>query len=253
MPKPKPKPRPKLKPEPKPRGMTDTRSPPRRNREPDDRKPARPKRPRKIGLNLDGSVTATPGSRGVALPSGDGFPSPGDAPEDWTTDPGEDSSEKGPDDGAGTTDVKKEVDPGKAAREEAEAAEEAREVLEDADADRDGVLSSEEKAEQAADRMHDRIETKSLRKVRRKPKLEKNVRPPYPEDLRELEVEGLVALELVVDETGRVSSAKILRRLHPTLDKLAGEAAMELEFAPATVDGAAVQVKIPWEFIFVLE
>ena len=81
----------------------------------------------------------------------------------------------------------------------------------------------------------------------------KNVRPPYPEDLRELEVEGLVALELVIDEAGRVVSVKILRRLHPTLDRLAREAAAELEFAPATVDGTPVRVKIPWEFVFVLE
>ncbi|MBM4372514.1 MAG: TonB family protein [Deltaproteobacteria bacterium] len=207
--------------------------------------------PRRIGLNLDGAVTG--GGSGVALPTGEGFPAPGEtAPGQWS-----DGTEPGP--ATETPEAPAEAPvagPSAAEREAARAAEaaaEAREALENADADGDGALDEAEKAEAEADRKHDAVETKSLRKVRLRPKVVENVEPAYPEELRELEVEGVVALELVVDEEGRVTSVKVLRRLHPTLDGLAKEAALRLRFSPATDDGTPVQVKIPWEFVFVLE
>ncbi|MFH1530590.1 MAG: energy transducer TonB [Pseudomonadota bacterium] len=259
--KPKPAPKPVEAAKPPPRKKKEARkkvampSPPAvQNRELDDRPAPKPVTPRKIGLNLDGSVTAKPGGDGVALPEGDGFPTPGDDLDDWDDGTNEDGRGADPEDRDGAEDGAEDAPvPEDEAAGSKEIAEEARETLEEADADGDGKLDESEKAEQIADRKHDRIETKSLRKIRTKPKVKKNVQPPYPEELRELEVEGVVALELVIDEEGKVSSVKILRRLHPTLDDLAREAAMKLEFTPATVNGAPAQVKIPWEFAFVIE
>jgi protein TonB len=79
------------------------------------------------------------------------------------------------------------------------------------------------------------------------------VQPVYPEEVRAQEIEGIVKLELVVSPEGKVLSAKLLKRLHPLLDESAYNAAMAMSFSPATEDGKPVRVKIPWEFVFVLE
>ncbi len=75
----------------------------------------------------------------------------------------------------------------------------------------------------------------------------------YPAEARRLGVQGKVVLEVVVDESGRVARARVLRSLHPLLDEAALRAARGLRFRPARVHGHPVKVKIPYTYVFVLD
>jgi len=81
----------------------------------------------------------------------------------------------------------------------------------------------------------------------------KRVQPDYPERMRNLGIEGRVVLQLTVDGKGRVTKAKIIKSLHPDLDRLCVAAAKKMIFKPATVNGTPVLVKIPYSFAFVLD
>jgi len=59
----------------------------------------------------------------------------------------------------------------------------------------------------------------------------------YPEEARRKEIEGRVFVELLVTETGDVDSVKVLRGVHPLLDKEAVRAVRETEWKPAEKDG----------------
>ena len=89
--------------------------------------------------------------------------------------------------------------------------------------------------------------------VTTRPKVRKRVMPDYPERLRELGIEGRVVLELTIDESGKVIKIKVLRGLRPELDQAAKDAAQKMLFAPATVGGTPVKIKIPYTFTFVLD
>ena len=65
----------------------------------------------------------------------------------------------------------------------------------------------------------------------------------YPEDSRTAGIQGAVRAEILVDENGLVTDARIVRSV-PTLDEAALEAVREWRFEPAMVDGAAVPVKM---------
>lgn len=75
----------------------------------------------------------------------------------------------------------------------------------------------------------------------------------YPEEARRLGLQGKVVLEVVVDESGRVDRARVLKTLHPLLDEAALRAAKGLRFRPGQVDGKPTKVKIPYTYVFVLE
>ncbi|MFL5351006.1 TonB family protein [Archangium sp.] len=72
----------------------------------------------------------------------------------------------------------------------------------------------------------------------------------YPESLAAQPVGGTVRLELLLDEQGEVAEAKLLQGLHPLLDEAALHAAPGLRFSPAKVDGAAVPVRLQFEYRF---
>jgi protein TonB len=85
------------------------------------------------------------------------------------------------------------------------------------------------------------------------PWVAKRVPAEYPEKARDLEIEGRVVLELTVDGTGKVVAVKVVKSLHPLLDKAAIAAARKMQFRPGTVNGTPVEVKIPYTFTFVLD
>ncbi|MCA9539288.1 MAG: energy transducer TonB, partial [Myxococcales bacterium] len=85
------------------------------------------------------------------------------------------------------------------------------------------------------------------------PVLVDEVKPEYPDDLKRAGVEGKVVLSLVVGVDGRVRSAKLVKRLHPELDRRAQQAAKRLRFKPAKADGTPVAVRIPYTFYFVID
>jgi len=85
------------------------------------------------------------------------------------------------------------------------------------------------------------------------PRMLKKVVPPYPEKAKELGIEGRVILELTVDGEGRVVGVRVVSSLHPLLDAVAVDAARKMRFAPGTVNGTPVSLKIPVPFTFVLD
>jgi TonB family protein len=68
------------------------------------------------------------------------------------------------------------------------------------------------------------------------------VKADYTEDARRRGLEGEVLMEIVITRTGSVSDIKILRRLGSGLDERAMQAVRQWQFAPATRQGAPVDV-----------
>ena len=68
-----------------------------------------------------------------------------------------------------------------------------------------------------------------------------NVDPIYPEAARQAGVQGIVILEVLVGENGKVQDARVLRSI-PALDAAAVAAARQWQFAPTVVNGAPVQL-----------
>lgn len=85
------------------------------------------------------------------------------------------------------------------------------------------------------------------------PTVLKRAQPAYPQQLRDEGIEGQVVVELRIDSSGRVTAVKVLRGLHPLLDREALVAARATRFAPARVGGLAVPVEIAYTFTFVLD
>jgi protein TonB len=97
------------------------------------------------------------------------------------------------------------------------------------------------------------ITSEKLASVKTMPRVKTNVHVEYPVEIKSLEIQGRVVLQLWIDEQGRVIKAKVIKKLHPKLDELALEAAKKIIFEPATIDGKPVTVKIPYSFVFVLD
>ena len=76
------------------------------------------------------------------------------------------------------------------------------------------------------------------------------VAPEYPESAKSEGIQGTVFVRLLVDTTGHVAEAEILRSAHPDLDRAAVEAARQWEFKAAESVGRPVQqyVVIPVKF-----
>ncbi|WP_428268033.1 energy transducer TonB [Haliangium sp.] len=75
----------------------------------------------------------------------------------------------------------------------------------------------------------------------------------YTAEAKRLSIEGQVKIRLVVDETGRVASRRLITGLGHGLDQAAMSKARELRFEPA-IDTAdrAVRSVVVWTFTFVL-
>jgi protein TonB len=72
----------------------------------------------------------------------------------------------------------------------------------------------------------------------------RKVDPKYPPWLMEAGVEGDVLLDAVIEPDGRVRQIRILRGLHPELDRLAAEAFARWQFRPARMDGEPVELEV---------
>lgn len=100
---------------------------------------------------------------------------------------------------------------------------------------------------------YEKGERAPLAVVTKMPKVQQKVIAEYPDKTKELGIEGRVVLQLSVDGKGRVKEARVVTALHPLLDAAAKAAALKMRFAPATVNGTPVAVKIPYTFTFVLD
>lgn len=88
--------------------------------------------------------------------------------------------------------------------------------------------------------------------ISKMPKIKNNIIIPYPSEARKNNIEGLVLLEILIDETGKVRDAKLVEGPGHGLNEAALEAIYRFEFSPALVDEKPVPVKIKYGYRFVL-
>jgi TonB family protein len=77
--------------------------------------------------------------------------------------------------------------------------------------------------------------------------------PSYSLEARQRGIEGSVRLEVTVAADGTVSDVKIVRSLHPDLDRSSADWAKQLRFRPARFQGRAVAAPVPVRVTFSLE
>jgi protein TonB len=80
-----------------------------------------------------------------------------------------------------------------------------------------------------------------------------DVRIPYPEDARSRGVEGTVVLSVLVDETGRVRTVKVISGPGAGLDQAAAKAVERIRFRPALRRGQPVAAQITYRYTFLLD
>jgi TonB family protein len=68
-------------------------------------------------------------------------------------------------------------------------------------------------------------------------------RPTYSKEGRELRIEGQVALDVILEASGKIRILQVLRPLGHGLDEAAAQAAEQIRFRPATRDGVPVDTR----------
>ena len=78
----------------------------------------------------------------------------------------------------------------------------------------------------------------------------RTVMPRYPRELQEAHIQGLVSVQLVVDETGNVIASDVVKASRNEFRQPSLEAVQAWKFKPATVAGKPVKVRltIPLKF-----
>ena len=76
------------------------------------------------------------------------------------------------------------------------------------------------------------------------------VKPKYTAEAMRTKTQGVVVLEVVILETGRVGEVRVTRSLAPDLDQAAIAAAKQWVFVPAKQNGKPVAVRVPIELEF---
>ncbi|MDX2013551.1 MAG: TonB family protein [Myxococcaceae bacterium] len=86
-----------------------------------------------------------------------------------------------------------------------------------------------------------------------RPRLLTEVRPEYPEALRDAEVQGEVELEVTVDVDGQVASVRVVHAADDALAEAAARAVRQSRWLPGTHDGAPARTTVRYVYSFVLE
>lgn len=71
-----------------------------------------------------------------------------------------------------------------------------------------------------------------------------HVAPAYPSEARRARVQGVVVLEAIVAENGLVRDARVLRGVHPDLDKAARRAVLQWQYRPTVHSGLPASVRL---------
>jgi protein TonB len=79
------------------------------------------------------------------------------------------------------------------------------------------------------------------------------VKPAYTDEARNAQIEGVVRVEMTVDEQGNVIAVKVLRGLGYGLDEAAMRAAKQMTFDPGTKCGKAAVTKLTVGMRFALQ
>ncbi len=81
-------------------------------------------------------------------------------------------------------------------------------------------------------------------KVDENPVPQKTPPPKYPNSLKKDGVSGVVAVSVVIDETGSVTSAEVTKSSHADFETPAVDAVKKWKFKPGKKDGTPVKVKV---------
>ncbi|MBI3931847.1 MAG: TonB family protein [Acidobacteria bacterium] len=84
------------------------------------------------------------------------------------------------------------------------------------------------------------------------PRRTKTVQPEYPAEAREQGLRGIVILDLVIDEQGKVASAEVLRSV-PPFDEAALAAVRKWEYEVTKLDGRPVRVRLTVPITFAMK
>lgn len=74
----------------------------------------------------------------------------------------------------------------------------------------------------------------------------------YPEFARRTGIQGRVYVQFVVDETGQVREAEVVKGVHPLLDRAAIRAVEAMTFTPGRQRGRAVPVRMTLPIVFTI-
>lgn len=85
------------------------------------------------------------------------------------------------------------------------------------------------------------------------PRAIKEIRPVYPKWAKEQKITGSVIFEILIDKSGKVRKATLVKGLEPRLDKSALEAILKFQFKPAYIEKEATAVRIKYAIKFILE
>ena len=90
----------------------------------------------------------------------------------------------------------------------------------------------------------------SLSEIDQRPRAVHQVAGAYPAEMRAKNIEGVVTLIFIVDETGRVVNPRVEKSSHPEFDAPALEAVRQWKFEPAIKGGQRVscRMRVPIRF-----
>ena len=89
--------------------------------------------------------------------------------------------------------------------------------------------------------------------VEKPPTKKRDCRTSYPDEARELGIEGKVILSLEILATGKVGRVKVIRGLGSGLDQAAVNAMKKCSFEPATMGGQPVTTTIRFTYTWILD
>jgi TonB family protein len=93
----------------------------------------------------------------------------------------------------------------------------------------------------------------SMPAIEKMPELVHFVKAGYPDSLIKKGVEGTVAMDLVVSDSGSVDSVAVAGGLLPALDSAAVRAARQFRFSPAVSQGKPIAVLLRYEYHFSID
>ncbi|MCH6257791.1 energy transducer TonB [Puniceicoccaceae bacterium K14] len=82
------------------------------------------------------------------------------------------------------------------------------------------------------------------------PVIKSSSMPKVPDSVNSPGFKGMVSLDLVLDQKGKVIFAKVNKSTHPELEEVSVVAAKQWKFAPAKLGGKAVKAKLRVPFKF---
>jgi TonB family protein len=99
----------------------------------------------------------------------------------------------------------------------------------------------------------DSLKNDTLSPVDIMPELKQFVRAEYPAEIVKLGIEGVVLLDIVINDSGTVDSVYVIKGKHPVLDSSAAAAARAFVFTPAMAGGKPVAVLLQYAYRFTID